>query len=488
MVMRTSFLALVVAVVLGGTSAVRANVVLDWNAVMMSAIRLDNTGPTLSTRNLAILHLAIYDAVNAIERTHQPYAFRGEPAGPAWTEAAAAAAGYEVLKVLYPGVRARADEVFALWRAGAPDDAATARGLAFGAEVARFTLDLRAGDGSATDVPYIPSEAPGQWRRTPPFFRPPLTPGWRYVRPFALPSIESFVPPPPPPLDSAAYARDLNEVRELGVRNSAVRTEEQGLIAVFWSDFSYTAMPPGHWHEIAAGIARGAGTDLASTARLMALLGLAQADAAIVCWEAKYRFNLWRPVTAIQRADEDGNPATERDAAWDHLLAAPPFPAYTSGHSTFSKASAEVLTRFYGTDALTFSAVSDSVPGVVRTYHSLAECADEVGMSRIYGGIHFGFDNRQGKASGARIARHVVDNWLLPLDRLPFVCVESPGPESTRVRIHGREGTRVVLEASADMRVWEPVSTHTAVLGGVGVTVATGSAPARFFRASETGE
>ena len=258
----------------------RANPVLDWNAVMMAAIRLDNTGPTLSTRNLAILHLAIYDAVNSIERTHQPYGFQLEVKGPTSVDAAVNAAGYEVLSVLYPGVQARTEEVFVEWRAGVPNDVSITNGLALGTEAARRTLDSRAGDGSATDVPYIPSAEPGQWRRTPPFFRPPLTPGWRYVRPFALPEIEPFVPGPPPPLGSAQYASDLNEVRALGARNSAIRTEEQTLIARFWSDFSYTAMPPGHWHEIAASIARNEGLGVAATARLMALLGMAQADGA----------------------------------------------------------------------------------------------------------------------------------------------------------------------------------------------------------------
>jgi len=478
-------LLLAVALLLSAGRGAIANVVLDWNAVMMAAIRLDNTGPTLSTRNLAILHLALYDAVNSIERTHQAYAVELEPGGPASMEAAAAAAGYEVLKVLYPGVRARADETYEAWRSGAPEDTATVRGIALGTEVARRTLDSRAGDGSATDVPYIPSNDPGQWRRTPPFFRPPLTPGWRHVRLFALPELEPFVPPPPPPLESAVYARDLNEVRVLGARNSEVRTEEQRLIAVFWSDFSYTAMPPGHWHEIAAGIARSAGIDVGTTARLMALLSLAQADSAIVCWEAKFRYNLWRPVTAIQRADEDGNPGTEKDPAWDHLLAAPPFPAYTSGHSTFSKASAEVLASFFGTDAITFTAASDSVPGVYRTYDSLSACADEVGMSRIYGGIHFGFDNRSGKASGARVARHVVDNWLLPLDRLPFVCAERPAPGENRVRVHGRPGTRVVLEASSNLLEWAAISTNAPVAGGVRVTLPATGTGYRFFRAVE---
>jgi hypothetical protein len=406
------------------------------------------------------------------------------PAGTS-AEAAAAAAGYEVLKALYPGVKARSDETFETWRAASPNDEATRNGIELGRSIALATLASRAADGSATDVPYIPSNAPGQWRRTPPFFRPPLTPQWRYVKPFALPDINPFVPGPPPALDSAEYARDLNQVKALGKSGNTVRTAYQSQTAVFWSDFSYTAMPPGHWHEIAASIARERGTSLAETARLMALLGMAQADAAIVCWEAKYRYNLWRPITAIQRANEDGNDATEADPEWNHYLSSPPFPAYTSGHSTFSKASAEVLKFFYGTDAITFTATSDSVPGVFRTYESLAACADEIGLSRIYGGIHFEFDNREGKACGKRVAEFVVANYLLPQTSLPFVRLESVTPEQALVRVHGHFGALCVLEASSDFSKWDPISKGSAPAGGTLVSDPRTGDILRFFRVRE---
>lgn len=463
----------------------QANVVLDWNAVMMAGVRVDNTGPTLSTRNLAILHLAIYDAVNTLERTHQPYLFQPEVTEVTSTEAAVVGAGYEVLKVLYPSLRARADDAFESWWATAPNTPATDHGLALGRRIAEGMLAARASDGSATDVPYIPSAEPGQWRRTPPFFRPPVTPQWRYVTPFAVPDIDPFVPLPPPALDSAKYAIALNEVKTLGRKTSTVRTAEQTQIAIFWSDFSYTAMPPGHWHEIAASIVQSQGTGLADTARLMALLSLAQADAAIVCWEAKYRFNLWRPVTAIQRAAEDGNDATEADPTWDHLLGAPPFPSYTSGHSSFSKASAEILADFYGTDALTFTAASDSLPGVFRTFQSLSACADEIGLSRIYGGIHFSFDNVAGKASGRRIAQHVAANYLLPNDQLPLVRIERLWDQPS-VRLHGHPGAQLILESSADFAHWRPLITNTAVMGGVAVSLQNLPDSPQFFRILET--
>ena len=471
---------LVLALVAWGRT--EANVALDWNGVMMAAIRLDNSGPTLSARNLAILHAAIHDAVSSVTRTHQPYQLRFDaPAGTS-VEAAGMGAGLEVVRVLYPSARAQADALFETWRRGVPSDEATTNGLALGRAIALATLASRENDGSTTEVPYVPSEAPGQWRRTPPFFRPPLTPHWRYVRPFVLPDLEPFVPGPPPALESAEYARDWEEVRTLGAMDSTVRTAEQGVIAVFWSDFSYTAMPPGHWQEIAATIASDRGASLPETARLLALLSLAQADAAIVCWEAKYRYNLWRPLTAIHRAEEDGNPATEADPAWDHYLVAPPFPAYPSGHSTFSASGAAVLAFHHGTDAITFAASSDALPGMLRTYHSLEGCAEEVGRSRIYGGIHFEFDNRAGKATGRRVAEYVTAHYLLPEDALPLVRMEAVTSEQVAIRVHGQVGMELTLEASADLRTWRPVASVVGKIGGAVVLDPMAEGSRQFYR------
>jgi hypothetical protein len=445
----------------------RADVVLDWNSLMIDAIRSDNSGPTLSSRNLAILHTAIYDAVNSVLRTHQPYRFQLDATPGTSAEAAAVGAAYEVMKTLYQPFRARADELYTIWLADAPADVSTTNGLALGNQVGQLAVQDRSADGSSTDVPYIPSDAPGQWRRTPPFFRPPLTPQWRYVTPFCIPGTEPFLPPPPPALESLAYAEAFNQVKAIGSRNSTVRTPEQSQIAMFWSDFSYTSMPPGHWHLIAETIARDRNNTLAENARLFALISVAQADGAIVCWEAKYRYNFWRPVTAIQRADEDNNPLTEADKNWAQLLPSPPFPAYPSGHSTFSKASAQVLTHFYGTDAITFNATADALPGVVRAFHSLAECADEVGMSRIYGGFHYLFDNIYGRSSGQQIGDYVSANFLLPNNSLPALRVEGFEESAPLVRIHGHVGRPCVLEASTDLRHWLPISTNQAVAGGV---------------------
>jgi hypothetical protein len=471
--------------VLAGLTLARADVVLDWNGLMIDAIRADNSGPTLSARNLAILHTAIYDAVNSVVRTHQPYRFEIDAPGESSPEAAAVGAAYEVMQILYQPFRARTESLYAAWRASAPDDVSISHGLALGRQVGVLALQSRAADGSSTEVPYIPSAEPGQWRRTPPFFRPPLTPHWRYVTPFCLPEIEPWMPPPPPALDSEEYAEALNEVKAWGGQDSAIRTPEQGLVALYWSDFSYTAMPPGHWHEIADTIARDRQNTLAENARLFALVSLAQADAAIVCWEAKYRHNLWRPVTAIQRADEDANPLTEADPNWEQFLPSPPFPAYPSGHSTFSKASAQVLTHFYGTDAITFITSSDTVSEVVRTFDSLAACADEVGMSRIYGGFHYSFDNVEGKKMGGKIGDYVWDHFLLSNDTLPRARVEGLAQDGVQVRIQGRIGRRLVLHTSTDLVHWQAIATNQAVAGGVVLRVNAGGQPLQFYRVQE---
>ncbi|MBI3414069.1 MAG: vanadium-dependent haloperoxidase [Verrucomicrobia bacterium] len=476
----------IAATLISSAAISRADVILDWNALMIGAIHIDNSGPTLSSRNLAILHTAIYDAVNSVLRTHQPYKFQlTVPTGTS-AEAAAVGAAYEVMKTLYQPLQAQADDLYQNWLAAAPPGASLTNGLALGEQIAQLVLQDRTADGSSTDVPYIPSAAPGQWRRTPPFFRPPLTPQWRYVTPFCLPGLESFMPPPPPALDSPEYATALNEVKAIGSANSTVRTAEQSLIARYWSDFSYTSMPPGHWHLIAETIARDRNNTLADNARLFALISLAQADGAILCWEVKFRYNFWRPVTAIQRADEDNNPLTEADKNWGQFLPSPPFPSYTSGHSTFSKASAQVLTHFYGTDAITFTTSSDTVQGVFRSFNSLAVCADEIGMSRIYGGFHFMFDNVQGKATGKKIGDYVSANFLLPNDRLPLVRLEGFQDGTPLVRVHGHIGQTCVLEVSTDLRTWQSIATNQVVVGGSLIRDARPPTQAQqFYRAKE---
>jgi hypothetical protein len=466
-------------------SNLRGDAVLDWTGVMVNAIRMQNSAPTLASRNLAILHTAMYDAVNTATRKAQPYRFLGT--GPTGTdpEAAATAAGYFVIKDLYPIAAPIADELYNNYVSSAPATAAVADGLVLGGQAALQAIQARISDGSTRDVPYVPIDEPGEWRRTPPFFRPPVDPQWRYVVPFCLPDIEPFVPLGPPALESDDYVRDFNLTKEYGGVESSVRTADQTEIARFWSDFSFTATPPGHWHEIAMGIARTQTKPLEENARLFALMSLAQADGAIVSWESKYRHNFWRPATAITRADLDNNPMTMPDTNWVSLLGAPSFPEYTSGHSTFSKASATILGEFYGTDAFSFSVTSDSLPGVFRHFTSLSACAEEIGMSRIYGGIHFMMANIDGKKCGDEIARYVLGNYLQPTNKLPSIRLEATASGAKELRVHGHIPSECVVEYSVDLREWSAIATNSAVIGGVALSFSNASVGNGFYRVRE---
>jgi len=389
-----------------------SDAVTQWNSAMLDAIRAQTTPPCLAARNLAVMHVAIYDAVNAIDRTHEPYRFRCDAQKEASVEAAAISAAHRVATTLFPSHTSRFDSLRTNLLASLPEGSPKENGLILGRQAADAILTWRRADGSSTLETYIPRDGPGEWRRTPPFFRPPELTHWGKVTPFAMTNASQFRPPAPPALCSRAYEEDVNEVKRLGGANSTERTAAQTRIAQFWSDFSYTMTPPGHWNVIAQDVAKQKKLSLAENARLFALLNIALADAAIVAWDAKYSYNRWRPFTAIRQADLDGNSDTEKDPEWKSLLITPAFPEYISGHSTFSGAAAAVLTEFFGTDAVHFEVTSDSMPGVVRSYDSFAEAAAEIGRSRIYGGIHFRSADVEGRKAGTALGRYVVERFL----------------------------------------------------------------------------
>ena len=232
-----------------------------------------------------------------------------------------------------------------------------------------------------------------------------------------------FRVPAPPAFDSEEYAEAYAEVKDLGGVDSAARSADQTEIAYFWEDGPGTATPPGHWQVIAQQISGTFDNDMLENARLFALLSVVQADAAIVSWDNKYHYDHVRPYTAItSEAEFDGNDATEMDPSWFNLVPTPPFPTYTSGHSTFSGGSSRLLARFFGTDDIAFSAPSpdpqrwpDVLPGVVRSWTSLSQAAAEAGQSRIYGGIHWQYDNQHGLVSGRGLADFVFETLLRPV-------------------------------------------------------------------------
>lgn len=451
-----------IALVLSGSSVV-ADVIIEWNTLALDAIRNESTSPPLAARNLAILHSSIYDAVNSIKQSHEAYFVLLSTSPQASSEAAAVSAAYECLANLYPSQIASFDAALNRYLTNTAATESRDDGMMLGYAVALLILDWRSDDGASTTVPYIPGNQPGDWRRTPPFFRPPELPQWPYVTPFAMTNGAQFRPGGPPSLTSTQYTADFNQVKDLGGVNSTNRTQEQTLIARFWSDFSYTVTPPGHWNQIAQNVVTNRTNTLAENARLFALLNIAMADAAIVAWDAKYFYDFWRPVTAIQEADTDDNPDTEPDSEWIPLLNTPPFPEYTSGHSTFSSSAATILAEFYGSDHITFTVGSDAVPGVFRTYDSFAAAAEEIGLSRIYGGIHFLSADLDGLEAGHHLGEYVFQTFLRPLPARALLSTPQRLPDGRmQITVTGTIGSSYVLEASIDFLHWTPVVTNSA--------------------------
>src|SRR6059036_3920029 len=379
------FIACVGAINLASSIGIPANgdVVTDWNAAALNAIRAGHTAPPIASRSLAILHVSIYDAVNGIARTHEPYLVPGAVPASASREAAASAAAHSALVNLFPAAAASFDALHAAILAGIPDGPHKVAGIVWGEFVANQILAARANDGSDAIVPPPGGSGPGAWVPTPPAFLPYALPQWGFVVPFAMNSSSQFRPPGPPSLDSQQYAADYEEVKQLGLAIGSTRTEDQTQIALFWADGAGTETPPGHWNSIAQDISAAKGNTLQENARLFALLNIAPADAAICAWDAKYTFNFWRPVTAIRNGDVDGNPATVSYPTWSSFIVTPPFPDYVSGHSTFSGAASRVLALFYGKDNIAFSTGSDFLPGVTRNFTSFSAAASEAALSRL---------------------------------------------------------------------------------------------------------
>lgn len=397
------------------TFASADDAVTAMNNELVDAIRAHRTAPPVASRQLAMLHVAQYDAVNGLLRTHAPYLVA--PSGPfgASPEAAAAAAGRVVLSALYPADAPVFEAAEATQLAAVADGWAEDAGVLWGETVAAEILALRANDGSSAVVPYTPSGLPGRWAPTAPAFAAPALPQWPYVDTWAIPSGDAFRAPPPPDLTSAEYAANLLLTEDLGAINSTSRTADQTQVAHFWADGAGTCTPPGHWFLIAQDVSDAEAFDLPTRARLFALLGMAVADAAISSWDNKYHYDHVRPITGIrEHAAVDGNPATIADPAWTPLLVTPPFPEYTSGHSTFSGAASQVLARFVGSDAHPFITTAEDGPfaGSARAFSSFSEAANEAGMSRIYGGIHWMHGNTAGLAGGRAVGDWVVDNYL----------------------------------------------------------------------------
>src|SRR5882724_9311811 len=393
--------------------AQHVNAVIEWNRTLLAIIHTPGAQPSSihSTRNFAIVHAAIYDAVNNIEPKFSPYLVRLPDVPRSASKIAAAdEAAHDVLVFLYPAFQASLDTKLEQDFALLPDNQRKAQGIAVGQAVAGQLLAARSADGAnVTPPPYIPGTQPGDYQLTPPNFAPADFTQWRQVTPFALQQPDEFRPGPPPVLTSALYTEAFNEVKSLGFINSTTRTAEQTQIGQFWNgniqDF---------WNEIAQTAALQRNLNLEHSARLFALLNISLADTAIAFFEAKYTYNFWRPVTAIRLADSDGNPQTDPDPTWLPLgTKTAPDPSYPGAHSAISKAGATVL-GFYVGNRFTFDVTSESLAGVTRHFTSFSAAAEEAGLSRIFAGQHFRTDHVAGKGLGGQVAESIDENILVP--------------------------------------------------------------------------
>ena len=388
-------------------------VVLHWNEIMLQS--LTSQPPLLrAPRNEALVHVAMFDAVNAIDLSFEHYAAQVHASRGASQVAAAAQAAHDTLVALYPSRQAVFDAALAEDLEGIPPGRAE-QGIAIGREVARQILELRANDGSGNVVSYTPpNNDPGQWQPTPPDSSPAAGAHFSLMTPFAVQSHSQFLPGPPPALTSPEYAAAFNEAKMLGRSDSTVRTADQTLVGRLWQP----ALPHFQvWNRVAQDVAQASELSLPQTARLFALLDMTMSDALATSFTSKYEYELWRPVTAIRRAGEDGNPATEADPTWTTLHpATPPYPTYAGNAATVGAASAAVLAGVFGTDDIAFNIDWGryGFPGVTRPYPGFSAAANEEADSRIYGGIHFRFDSVAGKQIGTDVAGYVMENFLLP--------------------------------------------------------------------------
>jgi hypothetical protein len=381
--------------------------IVRWNANTITILS-PTSSPDL-TRGLAMTHLAVHDAVNAVRPRYVAYAYPASVDTGADPELAAAAAAHDVLVALRPAKQAELDSLLATDLAAVPSEHRRATSLAVGAGAAQAILGLRANDGSTAQVSYTPGTDPGDYQYTPPFTSV-LAPQWQFVTPFALTSPGQFRPPGPTPLDSAQYAADYNEVKAYGAHDSAVRTVAQTEEAKFW-----LTNPPIISNRIARDLALAEGLDLWESARAFALLQMAFADALIATWDAKFQFDFWRPYTAIRAGDTDGNELTLADPGWLPLNTTPPFPEYPSAHAVIAAASGVILNDTFGAST-SFEATSESLPGVTHTYASFDELTEMSTLSRIWGGFHFRTSCFDGKHQGELIGAYILDH---DLPRLP---------------------------------------------------------------------
>ena len=415
---RFCVLTLCLAMALAMSSVVRADAVTDWNAIAIQAIVnvtvVPPHGSAIGFLDSATVQTAVYDAVESITGRFRPYAVQvpGASGSPA---AAVAKAAHDVLVNRFPSQTMFLDTTYHAYLT-AHGLAETDAGVAVGAAAAAGIIALRANDGSfpLNPPPFTGGTAIGEWRPTPPAFAPMLAPWLASVTPFTLTSPSQFRAPTPPSLTSNRYATAYNEVKALGARDNSARTPEQTDLALFWSS-NYLVL----WNHALRDIAAAHVPDISDSARLFALANLAMADAGITAWDTKVHYVFWRPLTAIQNGDNDGNPETAGDPNWQPLINNPNYPDYTSGANNVTGAVTRALALFFGTDEMDFSVDTTNHPPAIqqtRTYTRFSGAAEDVVNARIYEGIHFRFADVQARKQGRHVAQWVFSHFLRSVD------------------------------------------------------------------------
>jgi hypothetical protein len=385
---------MVAALVLSGSPAARADVIGDWNAKAEAIAIEKKMLPPPNARMMALLHVAMFEAVNAIDRRYASYGIKLEANKGASREIAASAAAHKVLVTLHPDQRAGLDTVLAATLSSVPDGDAKTKGSELGSNAAAQVLAFRAKDGADAAESYRPHTAAGVYVPT----VVPLSSTYGQVSPWVMQSGAQFRPVPPPALTSDTWTRDVNEIREIGSRNSTKRSVEQTTIGQFWF-----VTGPQTWNPVVRQLAASKKLDTIESARLFALVAMAADDAFIAVFDAKYHYNLWRPVTAIRNADLTKNPKTQREANWLPLGETPMHPEYPCAHCITNAAVTTVLRSVFGEEIPEVSMTSATAPGVTRKWTRLQDITDEVSAARIYAGFHYRFSTKVGEDMGRKI-------------------------------------------------------------------------------------
>jgi hypothetical protein len=407
---------LVLLAVPAGLRAQPADTVVEWNRILLTTLGTPGAlAPTIFfTRPAALMHVAIFEALNSLDRRYTPYREYIAASAGASRDAAVAQAAHDALAAMFPSQREVYAAALSTQLSRLPAEAAAA-GSAVGAAAARSILELRAGDGWDRRPPdYLLPSLAGFWQPAPPQNAAATFTHYPDVMPFVIGSARQFLVEPPPALTTTRYAADFNEARSLGSATSTTRTADQTLVARLFAGIGTTTGIPAIWNNLTRDLARARQLNDLDTARLFALVNMTFHDALFTSFSGKFIYGFWRPTTAIREADRDGNAATDSDPNWTSLIPTPPYPSYPGNYACLASSIARIYEREFGRDDIPFSITWGEAngPGWTRSYNGFRQVADEAARSRIYGGIHFTFDTTSSFGTCIPMADYIFENTL----------------------------------------------------------------------------